>query len=62
MAEQPKKEMAESFLNGAWNKSDEAKEHLKKFNYPESISASQECRAFNKSNFYASSRKISQEV
>jgi len=40
MAEQTKKEMAESFLNGAWNKSDEAKEHLKKFNYPESISAS----------------------
>ncbi len=51
MAEQPKKEIL-----------DEAKEHLKKFNYPESISTSQECRAFNKSNFYASSRKISQEV
>ena len=35
--------MAESFLHRAWNKLDEAREHLKKFNYPESISASQEC-------------------
>jgi HEPN domain-containing protein len=33
----------ESFLRRARNKLDEAREHLKKFNYPESISASQEC-------------------
>jgi HEPN domain-containing protein len=36
-------DMAESFLRRAWNKLDEAREHLKKFNYSESISASQEC-------------------
>jgi HEPN domain-containing protein len=35
--------MAESFLHRAWNKLDEAGKHLKKFNYSESISASQEC-------------------
>jgi len=35
--------MIESFLRRARNKLDEAREHLKKFNYPESISASQEC-------------------
>jgi HEPN domain-containing protein len=33
----------ESFLRRARNKLDEAREHLKKLNYPESISASQEC-------------------
>jgi HEPN domain-containing protein len=33
----------ESFLRRARNKLDEARGHLKKFNYPESISASQEC-------------------
>jgi len=36
-------EMAESFLKRAWTKLDEAKHHLKSSNYPESISASQEC-------------------
>lgn len=36
-------EMAESFLKRSWNKVDEAKGHLKSFNYPESISASMEC-------------------
>jgi len=36
-------EMAESFLKRAWNKLKEAKEYLKNLNYPESISASQEC-------------------
>jgi HEPN domain-containing protein len=35
--------MIESFLRRARNKLDEAREYLKKFNYPESISASQEC-------------------
>jgi HEPN domain-containing protein len=35
--------MAESFLHRAWNKLDEAKEHLKHFHYAESISSSQEC-------------------
>lgn len=35
--------MAESFLRRAYNKLDEARDHLSKFNYPESISASQEC-------------------
>jgi HEPN domain-containing protein len=35
--------MAESFLHRAWNKLNEAGEHLKNFNYSESISASQEC-------------------
>jgi HEPN domain-containing protein len=33
----------ESFLRRARNKLDEAREHLKKFNYSESIPASQEC-------------------
>jgi HEPN domain-containing protein len=33
----------ESFLHRARNKLDEAREHLKKFNYSESVSASQEC-------------------
>ena len=41
--EQKSIEMAESFLKRAWNKLNEAKQHLKSFNYPESISASQEC-------------------
>jgi HEPN domain-containing protein len=36
-------EMAESYLRRAWNKLDEAEEHLKKYHYSESISASQEC-------------------
>jgi len=35
--------MVESFLNRAWHKLDEAKDHLKRLHYPESISASQEC-------------------
>jgi HEPN domain-containing protein len=35
--------MIESFLRRAWNKLYEAREHLEKLNYPESISASQEC-------------------
>ena len=44
MAEQAKNiEMAESFLKRALNKLGEAKEHLKSWHYPESISASQEC-------------------
>jgi HEPN domain-containing protein len=33
----------ESFLHRARNELDEAREHLKKFNYSESVSASQEC-------------------
>jgi len=36
-------EIAESFLERAWNKLNEAKEHLKSLHYSESISASQEC-------------------
>lgn len=36
-------EMAESFARRASNKEMEARENLKKFNIPESISASQEC-------------------
>ena len=36
-------EMARSYLKRAWNKRNEAREHLKRFNYSESISASQEC-------------------
>ena len=43
MGEHKNLEMAESFLKRAWNKLSEAKEHLKRCNYPESISASQEC-------------------
>jgi HEPN domain-containing protein len=35
--------MSESYLHRAQNKLVEAEEHLKKFNYSESISASQEC-------------------
>jgi HEPN domain-containing protein len=35
--------MIESFLRRARNKLDEAKEHLERYNYSESISASQEC-------------------
>jgi HEPN domain-containing protein len=35
--------MIESFLRRARNKLYEAREHLEKLNYPESISASQEC-------------------
>jgi HEPN domain-containing protein len=35
--------MAESFLRRARKKLGEAEEHLKRVNYPESISASQEC-------------------
>ena len=35
--------MSESYLHRARNKLVEAEEHLKKFNYSESISASQEC-------------------
>jgi HEPN domain-containing protein len=35
--------MAESFLKRAWNKLDEAKNQLKSYRYPESLSASQEC-------------------
>ena len=34
--------MANSFLQRAWHKLDEAKMHLKTLHYPESISASQE--------------------
>ncbi len=41
--ETEKMEMAKSWLKRASNKKYEAKEQLKKFNYPESISASQEC-------------------
>jgi HEPN domain-containing protein len=37
------KEMAESYLKRANNEYDEAKEHLEKRHYSESISASQEC-------------------
>jgi HEPN domain-containing protein len=36
-------EMAESYLKKAWNKLKEAKTHLENWNYPESISVSQEC-------------------
>ncbi|KYK34071.1 MAG: hypothetical protein AYK18_14570 [Theionarchaea archaeon DG-70] len=36
-------EMAKSYLKRAYNKISEAREHLKHFNYSESISASQEC-------------------
>jgi len=44
MEEQAKNiEMAESFLRRAFNKLNEAKEHLESGHYPESISASQEC-------------------
>ncbi|MEM3586665.1 MAG: HEPN domain-containing protein [Candidatus Jordarchaeaceae archaeon] len=36
-------ELAESYLRRAGNKLYEAENHLKKYNYPESISAAQEC-------------------
>ena len=40
-------QMAKSWLRRASNKIDEAKDHLKKLNYPESISAAQECIEFS---------------
>lgn len=43
MSEEKSIGMAESFLKRAWNKLEEAKNHLKLSHYPESISASIEC-------------------
>lgn len=39
--------LAESYLRRAWNKYVEAEDHLRKINYAESISASQECIEFS---------------
>ena len=35
--------MAESFLHRAWNKLEEARNHLKQWHFPETISSCQEC-------------------
>lgn len=42
-----KLELAGSYLQRAWNKLEEARNFLKKFNYAESVSAAQECIEFS---------------